>query len=404
MDPGPSSLPHTSAPLKERFIQSGNNVLMRTPNGDVKSQKIEKDATVVLGRLGSFLADDLIGQPFGLAYEIVDKRLKVMPPRTLEEVEDTDATNELINDGEFVQPLTLEEIEALKESGVHASDIIKKQIEQHANYSLKTEYSKEKYKKRKEAKYSKSFTTVEPTLFNVCEYWFNKDHSRIRDIRIDTLSQMLNMANIRPGGRYIAVDDASGMVVSGILERLGGDGRLITICDVDSPPAYPVMTQMNFKKESFTAILSSLNWATVQEDYTPILPPVEPSDGKFHSERQKTRLNKRKALTNNINGTREELFNGEFDGLIIASEYDPYSIVEKLYPYLAGSAPIVAHSPSLQILADLQAKTRSLPGYLGPTVSEAWLRRYQVLPGRTHPTMNTSGSGGFLFSVIKVYD
>ena len=32
-------------------------------------------------------------------------------------------------------------------------EIIKKQIEQHANFSLKTEYSKEKYKKRKEAKY-----------------------------------------------------------------------------------------------------------------------------------------------------------------------------------------------------------------------------------------------------------
>ncbi|KAF7972594.1 hypothetical protein HWV62_17398 [Athelia sp. TMB] len=404
MEPGPSFLSESSTLLKEQFIRSGNNVLLRTPNGDVKSQKIEKDATVILGRLGSFLANDLIGQPFGLAYEIVDKRLKVMPPRTLEEVEDTDATNELINDGQFVQPLTLEEIEALKQSGVHASDIIKKQIEQHANYSLKTEYSKEKYKKRKEAKYSKSFTTVEPTLFNVCEYWFNKDHSRIRDIRVDTLSQMLNLANIRPGGRYIAVDDASGMVVSGILERMGGQGRLITICDVDSPPAYPVMTQMNFKKEAFASVLSSLNWATAQEDYTPVLPPSEPPDGKLHSERQKSRLNKRKAVSNSINGTREELFNGEFDGLIVASEYDPYSIVEKLYPYLAGSAPIVAHSPSLQILADLQAKCRSLPGYLGPTVTEAWLRRYQVLPGRTHPTMNTSGSGGFLFNVIKVYD
>ena len=36
-------------------------------------------------------------------------------------LEDTDATNELINDGQSVQPLTLEEIEALKQSGVHAS-------------------------------------------------------------------------------------------------------------------------------------------------------------------------------------------------------------------------------------------------------------------------------------------
>jgi hypothetical protein len=35
--------------------------------------------------------------------------------------EDTDATNELINDGEFVQPLTLDDIQALKQSGVHAS-------------------------------------------------------------------------------------------------------------------------------------------------------------------------------------------------------------------------------------------------------------------------------------------
>lgn len=33
-----------------------------------------------------------------------------------------------------------------------SQEIIQKQIEQHANFQLKTEYSKEKYKKRKEAK------------------------------------------------------------------------------------------------------------------------------------------------------------------------------------------------------------------------------------------------------------
>jgi tRNA (adenine-N(1)-)-methyltransferase non-catalytic subunit len=130
-----------------------------------------------------------VGQPYGLTYEVVDKKLKVLPPHAVQEVgrpncacflvltlpihhsiEDTSATNEYINDGEFVQPLALQEIQALKQAGVHASvrlleficarmpkgslfqDIIKKQIELHANYSLKTEYSKEKYKKRKEAK------------------------------------------------------------------------------------------------------------------------------------------------------------------------------------------------------------------------------------------------------------
>ncbi|KIM88856.1 hypothetical protein PILCRDRAFT_813845 [Piloderma croceum F 1598] len=404
MDPGPSSSQEADRSIIDCSIQSGDSVLLKLPNGDVRSVKVDADATITLGRVGSFSANDLIEQPYGLAYEIVDKRLKVMPPRTLQEVEDTDATNELINDGQSVQPLTLEEIEALKQSGVHASDIIKKQIEQHANYSLKTEYSKEKYKKRKEAKYSKSFATIEPTLFNVCEYWFNKDQNRIRDLRADTLSQMMNIANIRPGGRYLAVDDASGMVVSAILERMGGEGRLLTICDVDSPPAYPVMTNMNFKKHIFASALSSLNWATVQEDYTPVMAPTEPSDGQFHSDRQKSRLNKRKAVSESLTNTREELFAGEFDSLIVASEYDPFSIVEQLYPYLAGSAPIVVQSPHGQVLAELQAKIRTIPGYLGPAVSEAWLRRYQVLPGRTHPMMNTSGSGGFLFNVTKVYD
>lgn len=64
---------------------------------------------------------------------------------------------------------------------------------------------------------------MDSTVFNVCEYWFNKDQNRLRDVRSDALSQMLNMANIRPGGRYLAVYDASGVMVAGVLERMGGE-------------------------------------------------------------------------------------------------------------------------------------------------------------------------------------
>lgn len=284
-----------------------------------------------------------------------------------------------------------------------ASEIIKRQIEQHANYSLKTEYSKEKYKKRKEAKYSKTFTTIEPTLFNVCEYWFKKDQSRLRDIRCDTLSQMLHLASVRPGGRYIVVDDASGILVAGVLDRLSGDGRVISICDVESSPAYPVLTQLNLKKEALSTVLSSLNWATADEEYIPML-AASGTSREVKSERQKVRASKRKAAGDSLVSVREELFDGEFDGLLVASEYDPLSIVEKLSPYLAGSASIVVQSPNIQVLADLQSQMRQIPHYLAPAVTEVWLRRYQVLPGRTHPFMNMSGSGGFLLHAIKIYD
>jgi tRNA (adenine58-N1)-methyltransferase non-catalytic subunit len=67
---------------------------------------------------------------------------------------------------------------------------------------------------------------MEPSLFNVCDYWFTKDQNRIRDLRVDTLSQMLSMGNIHPGGRYIVVDDVAGLLVAALLERLGGQKDL----------------------------------------------------------------------------------------------------------------------------------------------------------------------------------
>ncbi len=79
----------------------------------------------------------------------------------------------------------------------------------------------------------------------------------------------------------------------------------------------------------------------------------------------------------------------------------------------------MVQSPYGQILDDLQNEMRGVSSFLCPTVTEGWLRRYQVyrlhlsrlltlklivqvLPGRTHPTMMTSGTGGFLLHAIKV--
>jgi tRNA (adenine-N(1)-)-methyltransferase non-catalytic subunit len=48
--------------------------------------------------------------------------------------------------------LTSEEIIALREQGCSAEEIMARQIERHDGFKLKTEYSKEKWKKRKEKK------------------------------------------------------------------------------------------------------------------------------------------------------------------------------------------------------------------------------------------------------------
>jgi len=104
-----------------------------------------------------------------------------------------------------------------------------------------------------------------------------------------------------------------------------------------------------------------------------------------------------------LNATRDELHLGNWDGLILATELSPLSILARLTPYLGGSAQVVVYSPYLQILAEVLQYAKKNPSYLGPTLTESWSRTYQVLPGRTHPLMTTSGSGGYLFHATKVY-
>ena len=124
---------------------------------------------------------------------------------------------------------------------------------------------------------------------------------------------------------------------------------------------------MNYEKDTLTSVLSTLNWATAQEDYTPgkyllstitanyycmssVVAPLEPTSGRIRSERQRLRLDKRKSTSDALMNTRQELFSGKFDGLLVASDYDPLEVVEMLSPYLFGSASIVVQNMFLQVL------------------------------------------------------
>lgn len=78
------------------------------------------------------------------------------------------------------------------------------------------------------------------------------------------------------------------------------------------------------------------------------------------------------------------------------------SILARLSPYLLGSAQIVVYSPYIQVLAEILQSAKKDNNYLNPYLTESWSRTYQVLPGRTHPLMTTSGTGGYLFHATKV--
>lgn len=66
------------------------------------------------------------------------------------------------------------------------------------------------------------FTPLEPTVHMIAQYHFEKQPSKTRELRPDTLANMLAMANVRPGSRLLVVEDIGGLLVAAAVERMGG--------------------------------------------------------------------------------------------------------------------------------------------------------------------------------------
>lgn len=140
-----------------------------------------------------------------------------------------------------------------------------------------------------------------------------------------------------------------------------------------------------------------------------------------------------------VKNVSDEARAGGFDGLVMATLLEPASVLKHLIPRLAGSAPVAIYSPTIEPLVELMDlystarrtafinKKRDLeaqrsseqdevdlsPLYeefeldptilLPPTLQTSRVRAWQVLPGRTHPTMTARGGAeGYLFHGVRV--
>ncbi|KAG0261549.1 tRNA (adenine(58)-N(1))-methyltransferase non-catalytic subunit trm6 [Actinomortierella ambigua] len=388
-------------------IQADQFVLIRMPSDNVKCIGLKAGSTVSLGKFGQFRANDIIGRAWGNTYEIYDRdnKLRIYHPEAFDEIQETDANNREILDDGSSQKLSLEEIHALKAEGLKGSlsseEIIQKLKESNASFDKKTAYSQAKYVKKKEKKFQKIFTPVKPTLYTLCEHFYLRNPAKIRDMRTDTLAQMMCLANIHAGGRYLVVDDLQGMVVSAIAERLGGHGVVLGLYDGDAAH-YEILKYMNFD-EKVSSTIKTLSWLRMFRGENE-KSPAELQNPADLNERELEGYNRRLKAFNICEGNRRILHEAKFDGLIIASQYDPPSILDKLLQYVRGSRPIVVYHAAKEGLLETSTYMKRNPELLAPQLSESWLRKSQVLPGRTHPEMNTWGSGGALITATKVID
>ena len=216
-----------------------------------------------MGKYGNFPANQIIGRPFYLTFEILDKPdedghvLRVITAAELhaetliaegsgdgdgegEELETNGdgalRTNRETVDNSSMQKLTFEEIEALKrEASGAGKDIVAKLLESHSAIDQKTAFSLAKYTLRKRKKYMKRFTVLPMDVRLLTNYMlYEKDAAKIFELRDEMIGLIGCWGNVHHGGntpvdaslskpnsRYLVVDDTGGLIVAALAERMG---------------------------------------------------------------------------------------------------------------------------------------------------------------------------------------
>lgn len=233
-------------------------------------------SNIYLGKFGTFNSSLLLGRPYYLTYELLDKddgksktELRVVPASELHaealgsdhapatEASDENAeggagfdivgedgqvimrNNRLTVDDASRQALSMVEIEELKKAGAGSGkEIIAKIMASHNAIDEKTSFSLAKYTLRKSRKYMKRFTALPMDIGLLTEYVLEKEAYKIMELREDLLGLINSWANVHSGetnqivtaedgvsqiggGRWLVVDDTGGLVTAALAEKMG---------------------------------------------------------------------------------------------------------------------------------------------------------------------------------------
>ncbi|KAF2654773.1 Gcd10p-domain-containing protein [Lophiostoma macrostomum CBS 122681] len=260
------------------YIRPHTHIALRLPSGIVKILEIAPNTTINIGKFGSFAANLLLGRPYYLTFELLEKddertktELRVVPASELHaealgndhaapaESRDDPAPTEggvefdiVGDDGEVImrsnrltiddpsrQKLSMEEIEELKKAGTGSGkEIIERIMASHMAIEEKTSFSLAKYTLRKSRKYLKRFTVLPLDVGMLTDYLTEREAYKVMELREDTLGLVSSWANIHcsetsrvltgedgisqiGGGRWLVVDDTGGLVVAALAEKMG---------------------------------------------------------------------------------------------------------------------------------------------------------------------------------------
>lgn len=411
-------------PQKNLTIISNQNVLIRLPSEGLKIVDLRPGGVVSLGKFGSFEADEVLGYCFGQSFEILDNH-KVRPIKSIsDDVITTDETElskdelttlftgnsennqNIIDIGSSIQTLSKDEIDALKESGATSSigqQIIDKMIAGHEGFDKKTIFSQQKYLKRKQQKFMRRFTVDYLGSSQLLQFYIEKDLPRVLDLSEETMGLILNYANVRPGGRYLLIDETGGVMLYAMMERMNGSGTIV-VAHENEHPNHIALRYSDYSEELQSRMIKPINWLQFLE------PENEKIDFEILSEEEVEQLKpskkaqylRRVSRTEEINSVIEMVQKGNFDGLISVSTLHMPTLLPQILPVIGGSRPVVVYSQYKELLLETQHMLMKDKRVLAPSIFETRVRPHQTIPGRMHPVMTMRGFGGYVLWGTRV--
>ena len=380
-------------------IKAGHHVMfVCTKNNDFKCIKVPRNQQLFIKPL-KFDPDSVIGQPFGQKYQVNRGKLTVCEKEKVFQEPDVncDKTNKFIRDENTSQILTQGEIEEMKADGVSGKEIVEKLVENSTAFEAKTEFAKAKWLKKKIVKYNPSIVTKKPSMRNFCQAATSK-------IRLDTMGQIMNAANVWNSSKVIVVETKDDLITSGVAQRLAGDGEVVQVYEQRTP--HSMYTKWLDLGNSNSVIhyfpcknICDLSHMKDQKEIN------ELKDGDEEEDEEKPQLGKRKReeemLEEKILKAQEKLETKSFDSLIVSTFYNPLPVVEGLWDCVRPSGKLVLHTEHLNAAIEV-ANFAESHGCAEMSLTDSWFREIQVLPGRTHPDMRMQSGGGYLLTCTKV--
>ncbi|XP_050406117.1 tRNA (adenine(58)-N(1))-methyltransferase non-catalytic subunit TRM6 [Patella vulgata] len=438
--------------MTENVIKEGTRIILQKGD-DYKSCIVQKDSLIRMAKV-RFNLSGLIGTKFGTLLKIENENLVVhsegqteIQPMDIQGCS-TDRSNKELVESDENQKIKQEEIQQMKDSGMKGEQIVDKLVENSQTFQNKTEFSQDKYIKKKKQKHILLVRVLKPTTRLVFNLFYNRNPADIGYMRVDTYSQILSFANLIPGSNIGIIDTYRGLLVAAALELLGGTGSVIQLIP-DNIFLKDCLKYYNLSEESLETHyhynienLATLE-AEINKDDT--LDPMgssattstnvadmecESSDNLVIDDNQsangndatkpETEINNRKRkrverqkktpeeleaeraqrVKNSIKRKKAQkiLLDKDLDGLIISSKFHPTPLLMRMLEFINPSRPVVIYSQHQEPLIDCYMKVKGSGKGVNLQLTETWYREYQVLPQRTHPAVRMTGNGGYLLT------